>query len=107
MTEWTFITKHAAALSLIARNPRITARELGSVMGITERAVRRIIAELYAAGYISKKKEGRGVKYRVNPGLSLRHDTHREVAIGDFLEALGWKRRRRPGKRVATGSVND
>jgi DNA-binding transcriptional ArsR family regulator len=92
MPEWTFITKHAVALSLIARHPKITALELGATMGMTERAVRKLIADLYAAGYIKKKREGRGVRYRINPALPLRQDTHREVAIGDFLEHLGWKR---------------
>lgn len=92
MPEWTFITKHAVALSLIAKHPRITARELGIEMGITERATRKLIADLYAAGYIGKKREGRGIKYRINPGLSLRQESHREIAIGDMLESLGWKR---------------
>jgi DNA-binding transcriptional ArsR family regulator len=95
MTEWTFITKHAVALSLIAKHPRVTARELGIEMGITERATRKLIADLYAAGYIGKKREGRGVKYRIHPDLSLRQGTHREVAIGDMLESLGWKRNKR------------
>jgi DNA-binding transcriptional ArsR family regulator len=94
MPEWTFITRHAAALSFIARNPRITALELGANLGITERAVRKLIADLYNAGYISKKREGRGVRYRINPDLSLRHETHREVGIGDFLATLGWKKNR-------------
>jgi predicted DNA-binding transcriptional regulator YafY len=91
MTEWTFITKHAVALSLIASNPRITALELGAALGITERAVRKLIADLNNAGYIIKKREGRGVKYRINADLSLRHESHREVGIGDFLMTLGWK----------------
>jgi predicted ArsR family transcriptional regulator len=95
MPEWTFITKHAVALSLIAKHPRITALDLGEDMGVTERAVRKIIADLYAAGYIGKKREGRGVKYRINPDLSLRQHTHREVDIGDLLTSLGWKRTRR------------
>jgi len=95
MPEWTFITKHAVALSLIAKHSRITALELGAAMGVTERAVRKIIADLYAAGYVGKKKEGRGVRYRINPDLSLRQHTHREVDIGDLLMSLGWKRNRR------------
>lgn len=99
MQEWTFLTKHAVALSLIARNPRITALEIGAAMGITERAVRNIIADLYEIGYIKKKREGRGIKYRINPDLSLRHDTHQEIVIGDFLEALGWKKPRRQLKK--------
>ena len=91
MPEWTFITRHAVALSLITKHPRITALDLGKAMGVTERAVRKTIADLAAAGYISKKREGRGVRYRINPDLSLRQDTHREVAIGDLLASLGWK----------------
>ena len=95
MPEWTFLTNHALVLSFLAKHPRITARELSTAIGITERAVRRFIADLHAAGYITKKKEGRGVRYRINPDLSLRHNTFREVAIGDFLESLGWKRRKK------------
>ena len=49
MSEWTFLTRHAAVLSLIAKQPRITAIELAHQTGVTERAVRKIIADLYAA----------------------------------------------------------
>lgn len=99
MPEWTFITKYAVALSLIAKHPRITALELGAAMGLTERVVRKLIADLYAAGYIGKKREGRGIRYRINPDLPLRQDTHLEVAIGDFLKSLGWKRPQRKGSK--------
>ena len=92
MPEWTFITRHAVALSLIAKHPRIIALDLGKEMGVTERAVRKIIADLAASGYISKKREGRGVRYRINPDLSLRQSAHREIDIGDLLISLGWKK---------------
>ena len=95
MPEWTFLTNHALVLSFLAKHPSITARELSTSIGITERAVRRFIADLYAAGYVAKKREGRGVRYRINPDLSLRHDTYQEMDIGDFLESLGWKRRKK------------
>jgi predicted transcriptional regulator len=95
MPEWTFLTKHALVLSLIAKQPRITARELATAIGTTERQIRRVIADLFADSYINKKQEGRGIRYWINPDLSLRHYTHREIAIGDFLEALGWRRRHR------------
>ncbi len=95
MAEWTFLSKHALVLSLISRQPRITAQELATAIGTTERQVRRVIADLHDGGYISKKKVGRGVRYRINPDLSLRDDTHGEIAIGNFLEALGWRRRRK------------
>lgn len=100
MPKWTFVTKHAMALSLITKHPKITALELGAAMGLTERAVRKIIADLYAGGYIEKKRVGRGIRYRVNHELPLRYAVLREVSVGDFLEALGWKRpRRQDGKK--------
>ena len=89
MAEWNFITRHAVALSLISDEPRITARELGEKMGITERAVRNIISDLYESGYIRKKREGRNVKYRVNKSQPLRQETHRDIEVGDLLASLG------------------
>jgi DNA-binding IclR family transcriptional regulator len=98
MPEWTFLTNHALVLSHIARHPRITARDLANAIGITERATRKIIADLLDTGYITKKREGRRNRYRIDPDLSLRHPSHEETAVGDLLQALGWKRRGRPPK---------
>ena len=92
MSEWTFLTNHAMVMSLLARNPRITALEVAQAIGIQERATRRIIADLEAAGYIRKKREGRRNRYFVDPKLPLRRQTHRHIAAGQFLEALGWQR---------------
>ncbi len=93
MPDWTFLTNHALVLSHVAKTPRITAREISASIGITERAVRKIIADLHAAGYIAKSKEGRRIRYSVDADLTLRHGAHGEVAIGDLLSALGWRQR--------------
>lgn len=93
MPGWTFLTNHAVVLSFIAKNPSLTALGIATMVGITERAVRRVIADLSAAGYISKKRVGRGVRYSISEDLTLRHEAHREIAIGDLLEALGCERR--------------
>ena len=98
MPEWTLLTNHALVLSYIARHPRTTARDLANAVGITERATRKIIADLLDTGYITKKREGRRNHYRVNPDVALRHPSHGETVVGDLLQALGWKRRRRTGK---------
>ncbi len=92
MPGWTFITRHAVALSLIAKHKMITAIELANQMGITERAVRKIIADLSADGYVRKKKQGRRIRYTIDPTLPLRQVTHHEIAVGDLLASLGWKR---------------
>ena len=98
MPEWTFLTNHALVLGYIAHHPRITARDLANAIGITERTTRKIIADLLETGYIAKKREGRRNRYRVDPDLALRHPAHAETAVGNLLEALGWKRRRRTVK---------
>jgi hypothetical protein len=52
-------------------------------------------------GYIdknTKKREGRRIRYRVDPGLPLRHEMQQDKAIGDLLEVLGWKRRENQSK---------
>ena len=92
MPEWKFLTNYALALSFIATHPRITARDLSAAIGITERAVRKIIADLNAEGYIIKRREGRRVKYRVNPDLPLRHEAHRDKDVGELLRVMGWKK---------------
>ena len=99
MPGWKFLTNHALILCLIAQQPRITAREISSTVGITEKATRNIINDLEADGYVTKKREGRRIRYRVNPDLPLRSETQQDMAIGDLLEVLGWKRRRQRGKR--------
>ena len=96
MPGWKFLTNHALVLCSIAQQLRITAREISSTVGITEKATRNIINDLEADGYITKKREGRRIKYRINPDLPLMSETRPDNAIiGDLLEVLGWKRRRK------------
>jgi len=91
MSEWSFLTNHALVICFLAKKPRITAREISMAIGITERAIRKIIADLDAAGYISKKKEGRRIRYHINPDLSLHRDAYQDMTVSDFLEAFGWR----------------
>ncbi len=95
MPGWKFVTNHALVLGLIAQQPRVTAREISINIGITEKSTRKIISDLEAEGYVTKKREGRRLRYRVNPDLPLRADTQQDKVVGTLLEVLGWKRRRR------------
>lgn len=106
MAEWTFITNYAMVLMLLAKKPRVTAIDVSHAIGITERATRKIIADLDTAGYITKKKEGRRVRYRVNPEMFLRGQTSQDVAVGELLEVLGWKWRRKKTKSK-DGSIQE
>jgi DNA-binding Lrp family transcriptional regulator len=95
MPGWKFLTNHALVLCIVAQQPRITGREIANAIGITEKATRNIINDLEADGYITKKREGRRIKYRIDPDLPLRHETQQDSSIGNLLEVIGWKRRRR------------
>jgi transcription initiation factor IIE alpha subunit len=92
MAEWTFVTNHAVVLSFIASHEQITARDLAQEIGITERATRKIIADLLSTGYITKKRIGRCNHYVVNHVLPLRHASHSDIEVGKLLRALGWKK---------------
>jgi hypothetical protein len=58
---------------------------------MTERAVRKLIAELHEAGYIRKKREGRRVRHSINPDKPLRQELYDEVPVSSLLETLGRK----------------
>ncbi len=89
MAVWRFVTNHALVLSLLDQHPSITARELALRIEITERAVRKIIADLESEGYIAKEKEGRRVRYSIDAGVPMRHPTQRDKSIGNLLHVLG------------------
>ena len=90
-TRWTFITNHGLVLSFIFHNPRSTAREIASYIGVTERTTHKIISDLEFEGYIERRREGRRNVYRVNPSLPLRHHTKQDVMVEELLEALTTK----------------
>jgi predicted ArsR family transcriptional regulator len=94
MTEWTFITNHAAVLALIAQHGQITAREIAATLGMTERPVRRIIAELEAAGYLCKQRVGRVNRYQVNLDVPLRRPEAQATMVGELLRVLNASRSR-------------
>ncbi|MDH5695701.1 MAG: winged helix-turn-helix domain-containing protein [Dehalococcoidia bacterium] len=102
MRRWKFVTNNALVLCLIAQQPRITAREISLTIGITEKATLSIISDLEADGYVTKKREGRCIRYGINPELPLRHEIQQHKAIGDLLEVLGWeKQRKQTEKEIA------
>lgn len=98
MQKWKFLTNYTIVLGYIGMHPRMTARDLSSTIGITERATRKIIADLLEEGYISKEREGRRNRYHINPDLPLRHPAIEDTAVGYLLQILGWKKRGRPRK---------
>lgn len=88
MSHWKFLTNHAVVLLCLAENPTQTAREVALTMEITERAVRKIIADLEIEGYLEKSKEGRRVRYKINSKLPFRHPSQKDKSVEKLLVAL-------------------
>jgi len=71
-------------------------RDVAARVGITERAVQRIVAELEASGYLTIAREGRRNRYTVNTDLPLRHPLEAHRTVGNLVElALGGKSKRK------------
>ena len=81
-SEWTFLTNHAHVLFCVAQDPEIRLRDVAEAVGITERAVQRIVTELEESGYITRQRSGRRNLYVVHKDLPLRHriEAHRHVS---------------------------
>ena len=81
-SSWTFLSNHAHVLIVIAGEPEIRMRDVALRIGITERAVQRIVAELEEGGYLTITREGRRNRYDVHSDLPMRHaiEGHRMVS---------------------------
>lgn len=86
--SWTFLTNHSHVLLSIWQQPDIRVRDIAQLVGITERAVMRIIGELNSAGFINIEKSGRENRYTVVSELPLRHPLERQHTVGVLLETL-------------------
>lgn len=86
--RWTFLTNHAHVLILLARDPSKVLREVAGQVGITERAVQRIIADLEEEGFIERERVGRQNHYRILTDRPLRHPIEAHRTIGDLIRLV-------------------
>jgi len=83
--SWTFLTNHAHVLLCLARDPQTRMREIAHLVGITERAVQRIIADLEDAGHLVRVRQGRRNRYEIRDDLPLRHPVEGHVQVSALL----------------------
>jgi hypothetical protein len=86
--SWTFLSNHGHVLLAIARNPDATLREVAALVGITERTVQRIVADLEAGQYLERVRTGRRNRYEVHHELPLRHPIEADRDIGALIELV-------------------
>lgn len=86
--SWTFLSNHTHVLVCIARDPAVTMREVAGQVGITERAVQRIVRDLVDDGYLARHREGRHNVYEVRTGRPLRHPLESGTDVQALLDVL-------------------
>jgi DNA-binding transcriptional ArsR family regulator len=83
---FTYLSNHTHVLVCVSADPAIRLRDLASLVGITERAVQRIVMELEAAGVLKREREGRRNHYKVNKRAKLRHPLEAHCTVGGLLD---------------------
>ncbi len=88
---WTFLSNHTHVLGCLAGNGDQILREVAHKVGITERAVQRIVADLEQAGVLQRERDPRDARrnrYRINTDVYLRHPLEAHCRIGALLDLV-------------------
>jgi DNA-binding MarR family transcriptional regulator len=88
--QWRFVTNHTQVLLCIAQDPEVRLRDVAEMVGITERAVQRIVADLVDAGF------GRRSRYVIDRDVEMRHPAQAGHDIGELLSLLALERASQP-----------
>lgn len=87
-THWTFLSNHGYVLACLARDPGVRLRDVALMVGITERAVQKIVADLEAAGILARTRQGRRNHYELFRGRPLRHPLGSHQTVGALLDLV-------------------
>ena len=90
---WTFLSNHSHVLICLFENPEMRVRDVAGRVGITERAVQKIIVDLEDAGIITREKEGRRNHYVISADRPLRHPVESHRTVAQLLEMIAGKRK--------------
>lgn len=63
-------------------------RDIAQQVGITERAVQRIIADLRDENYITPHRDGRRNSYEINTDRHLKHPIEEHRRIADLIKLI-------------------
>ena len=88
MGNWTLFSNHGHVLVCLARDSEARLRDVAAGVGITERAVQKIVRDLQDGGMVSVTKNGRRNCYRIHNKQSLRHDLEANCTLGDLVKLV-------------------
>jgi hypothetical protein len=88
MGDWTFFSNYGHVLVCLSRNREARLRDVAAEVGITERAVQKIVRDLQNEGFLTVTKQGRCNRYRINRRKSLRHGLESHCTVGKLLNLV-------------------
>lgn len=86
--DWTFLSNHAHVLICLASGEDPVLREVAQQVGITERGVQRIVAELEEEGLVTRERVGRRNHYRLHLDRPLRHPLEAHCSVRALVELM-------------------
>ena len=87
-SSWTLLSNYGHVLVCLAGDPHMRLRDVAEKVGITERAVQRIVHDLEQADMLTREREGRRNHYRINKQQPLRHPLEQPHTVGELIEAV-------------------
>jgi len=88
MSNWTLLSNHGHVLVCLSRDPEARLRDVAADVGITERAVQKIVRDLQDGGMISVTKSGRRNSYLVHKKQTLRHHLEADCTLRDLIGVI-------------------
>jgi len=98
--RWTFLTNHGHVLLCLAQSPELRLRDVAEQVGVTERAVQRIVADLEEGGYLTRHRSGRQNAYEFDSERPMRHPIEARSTVRALI-ALAGSQEARPAARAA------
>ena len=87
-STWTFLTNHAHVLMCLVNSPDMLMKDIAREVGITERAVQRIIADLRDENYLTQERHGRRNSYTIQHDRHLKHRIEAHKSIADLIRLI-------------------
>jgi DNA-binding MarR family transcriptional regulator len=86
--NWDLFSNHGKVLLCIARDHEIRVTDIAHMVGIKERAVQRILADLREQRLITSSRDGRRNRYRVNRRSRAGWSPNGRVSVGNLVDAV-------------------
>ncbi len=85
MGKWTLFSNHGHVLVCLVNDPESRLRDVAVQVGITERAVQKIVRDLQDVGMLNVTKDGRRNRYRIDKSRPLRHKLESHCTVADLI----------------------